>query len=298
MLISIGKKPRNKVNVIREREVRSLNPWYVHFRAKLCCKNLSVNMQKENDFHIAHFRLKCSHSNISQNSNFMSYHRGFDSLSPSDAITKPLLELLWSTWYSCINSLQDNIHSIDPYIVFENYKFRITASLPLSGYNELTKSHPWAVHRESMTSLDNNQSWQYTGPLDHLHADDRCKFTFYIHKHWNVNDFWHPCIRIPEVCLLVGMRTLLYRRVIFSTPPNIGAWGDWGRLIWWQPVCLNLLEKHLPNVNKLTYSISQEICTRFCWALLCCGYAIVHNEFTWSIYPYSSGLHCWHWGNR
>ena len=38
------------------------------------------------------------------------------------------------------------------------------------------------------------------------------------------------------------------------------------------------------------YSISQEICTRFCCALLCCGYAIVHNEFTWSIYPYSSGL--------
>ena len=46
------------------------------------------------------------------------------------------------------------------------------------------------------------------------------------------------------------------------------------------------------------YSISQEICTRFFCALLCCGYAIVHNEFTWSIYPYSSGLLCWHWGNR
>ena len=46
------------------------------------------------------------------------------------------------------------------------------------------------------------------------------------------------------------------------------------------------------------YSISQEICTRFCCALLCCGYAIVHNEFTWSIYPYSSGLLCWHWSNR
>ena len=48
----------------------------------------------------------------------------------------------------------------------------------------------------------------------------------------------------------------------------------------------------------ITYSISQEICTRFCCALLCCGYAIVHNEFTWSIYPYSSGLLRWHWGNR
>ena len=48
-----------------------------------------------------------------------------------------------------------------------------------------------------------------------------------------------------------------------------------------------------PSMDK--YSISQEICTRFCCALLCCGYAIVHNEFTWGIYPYSSGLLCWHW---
>ena len=47
-----------------------------------------------------------------------------------------------------------------------------------------------------------------------------------------------------------------------------------------------------------SYSISQEISTRFSCALLCCGYAIVHNEFTSSIYPYSSGLLCWHWGNR
>ena len=49
---------------------------------------------------------------------------------------------------------------------------------------------------------------------------------------------------------------------------------------------------------RYTHSISQTICTRFCCALLCCGYAIVHNEFTWSIHPYSSGLLCWHWGNR
>ena len=46
------------------------------------------------------------------------------------------------------------------------------------------------------------------------------------------------------------------------------------------------------------YSISQEICTRFCCALLFCGYAIVHNEFIWRIYPYSSWSLCWHWGNR
>ena len=52
------------------------------------------------------------------------------------------------------------------------------------------------------------------------------------------------------------------------------------------------------SLALMNYSISQEICTRFCCALLCCRYAIVHNEFTWSIYPYSSGLLCWHWGNR
>ena len=55
---------------------------------------------------------------------------------------------------------------------------------------------------------------------------------------------------------------------------------------------------HFCTITCCTYSISQEICTRFCCALLCCGYAIVHNDFTWSIYPYSSGLLCWHWGNR
>ena len=54
-----------------------------------------------------------------------------------------------------------------------------------------------------------------------------------------------------------------------------------------------------PHITYMqTYSISQEICTRFCCALLCCGYAIVHNEFTWSICPYSPELLCWHWGNR
>ena len=64
---------------------------------------------------------------------------------------------------------------------------------------------------------------------------------------------------------------------------------------------VNIIMTQFPSmcVSEVdVYSISQEICTRFCCALLCCGYAIVHNEFTWSIYPYSSGLLCWHWGNR
>ena len=49
--------------------------------------------------------------------------------------------------------------------------------------------------------------------------------------------------------------------------------------------CLVLL--HLTQILRVIllaprqlYSISQEICTRVCCALLCCGYAIVHNEFT------------------
>ena len=75
---------------------------------------------------------------------------------------------------------------------------------------------------------------------------------------------------------------------------------------------LNLIERAIHVVSRCSckmimganiYGAEQtvypkKICTRFCCALLCCGYAIVHNEFTWSIYPYSSGLLCWHWGNR
>ena len=58
-------------------------------------------------------------------------------------------------------------------------------------------------------------------------------------------------------------------------------------------VCIFLGIYCMPSHNKtwqnqgLLYSKSQEICTPFRCALLCCGYAIVHNEFTWSIYPYS-----------
>ena len=62
--------------------------------------------------------------------------------------------------------------------------------------------------------------------------------------------------------------------------------------------CLVLSRRQPIICTNENYSISQEICTRFCCGLLCCGYAIAHNEFTWSIYPYSSGLLYWHWGNR
>ena len=85
-----------------------------------------------------------------------------------------------------------------------------------------------------------------------------------------------------------------------------GHWGSPGskNLTSWKPrSCrcytlpwLMLMWRHQAP-GQQQYSISQEMCTRFCCALLCCGYAIVHNEFTWSIYPYSSGLLCWHCGN-
>ena len=55
------------------------------------------------------------------------------------------------------------------------------------------------------------------------------------------------------------------------------------------------------NTRSPPYSISQEICTRFCCALLCCGYAMVHNELTWSIYPYPmlrADSHFWLVNNR
>ena len=44
-------------------------------------------------------------------------------------------------------------------------------------------------------------------------------------------------------------------------------------LVW----CLNATSLMSTNRSPLTYSISQEICTRFCCALLCCGYGIVRN---------------------
>ena len=92
--------------------------------------------------------------------------------------------------------------------------------------------------------------------------------------------------------------------VFFDLHPNkrlSKQWWSWwfetpSRPLWRQ---CNAAGLHPWQFTKgFLYSISQEICTRFCCALLCCGYAIVHNEFTWSIYPYSSGLLCWHWGNR
>ena len=118
-------------------------------------------------------------------------------------------------------------------------------------------------------------------------------------------------------------------RGIHRSPVNFTHKGQWHRYLMFSSICAWIngwvntaeagdLRRHRAHIDvtligtrivvsvmvtswhdPLTpYNISQEICTRFCCALLCCGYAIVHNEFTWSIYPYSSGLLCWHWGNR
>ena len=57
---------------------------------------------------------------------------------------------------------------------------------------------------------------------------------------------------------------------VCCVPDRLRGWPQIGRL----------MAIHELGIILSGYSISQEICTRFCYALLCCGYAIVHNEFT------------------
>ena len=105
-------------------------------------------------------------------------------------------------------------------------------------------------------------------------------------------------------CRRPGARPLFYWRIYAS----LGTNELWKFSMWYKrlldslntfisDMCPRSLAEAIIYEIRI-YSISQEICTRFCCLLLCCGYAIVHNEFTWNIYPYSSGLLCWHWGNR
>ena len=119
--------------------------------------------------------------------------------------------------------------------------------------------------------------------------------------------------------MLLGMWLLIHTVMYFQLSRIHGTW-DLPNLYsdqsmtngWCQSTTISQLWQELMSFKPLAwydqktrcdqsqnfYGISQEICTRFCCVLLCCGYAIVHNEFTWSIYSYSSGLLCWHWGNR
>ena len=99
-------------------------------------------------------------------------------------------------------------------------------------------------------------------------------FTYLVRANWHQGGTWVFCVVLPSS---------------FTQNSTVGF-----RL----STSLGLSTARTIQLAISAYSISQEICTRFCYALLCCGYAIVHNEFTWSIYPYSSGLLCWHWGNR
>ena len=95
--------------------------------------------------------------------------------------------------------------------------------------------------------------------------------------------FNHSCLYPRLIQLATDWKWLKSRYILDGVPGETPTANVWLRSV---------------SVIVCSYSISQEICTRFCCALLCCGYAIVHNELTWSINPYSSGLLCWHWGNR
>ena len=98
---------------------------------------------------------------------------------------------------------------------------------------------------------------------------------------------YHHCANLSEGIVRYILSSVWVRLSIFS-PLSIIQYV--GLYVFSLPISIVMIE--------IICSISQEICTRFCCTLLCCGYVIVHNEFTWSIYPYSSGLFCWHWGNR
>ena len=109
---------------------------------------------------------------------------------------------------------------------------------------------------------------------------------------WNWSTFWkyhnHNAFQLVDSILLsISLHWLCMPTHVDIAIPSKRV------LLWTMPGAYII-----QVIYCMPYSIPQEICTRFCCALLCCGYAIVHNEFTWSIYPYSSGLLFWHWGNR
>ena len=127
----------------------------------------------------------------------------------------------------------------------------------------------------------------------------------------------HCCVCNPSIIhmVLVFCALGLGIHIVCPISPILISLGGCNIFNHWRAYCfektfrdshLSILDTEMTHIVESlprerqgpTYSISQEICTRFCCALLDCGYAIVHNEFTWSIYPYSSGLLCWHWGNR
>ena len=115
------------------------------------------------------------------------------------------------------------------------------------------------------------------------------------------------CRKIDNIChsfICMSNCQIVHRSIVLKESTDLTVCRVLLRIIQIE-ICVSYKFNKLPpslvgyvwfDISKLNhyYSIPQEICTQFCCALLCCGYAIVHNEFTWSIYPYSSGLLCWH----
>ena len=107
-----------------------------------------------------------------------------------------------------------------------------------------------------------------------------------------------PCTKFcSDHCIRIDMKVKRnIHRISIAMEKLLVKWGP--ALLVFQPTSKILVGMNcIIWATMCMYSISQEICTRFCCALLCCGYVIIHNEFTWCIYPYSPGLLCWHWGN-
>ena len=138
-----------------------------------------------------------------------------------------------------------------------------------------------------------------------------------LHKRWENNTLqngaWEQS-SIDEVWMIIALKSIMIhwgpgeKAVVVVVPCRANHVITDEQPIWWLvDTIYQTFAAYYTNsycikwtviIAEGIYSISQEIWTRFCCALLCFGHAIVHNEFTWSIYPYSSGLLCWHWGNR
>ena len=131
-------------------------------------------------------------------------------------------------------------------------------------------------------------AWLITIPV--VRFNNYRHISLYMHINYNIVLLWDANFLIMD---WISNRThSLIRHAITDPSPNFN--GGLTNL----PFRLGYGWEIISHIFMWMYSISQEICTQFCCALLCSGYAIVHNEFTWSIYPYSWGLLCWHWGNR
>ena len=130
----------------------------------------------------------------------------------------------------------------------------------------------------------------------HSRAADWCPFVLR-HSLSQVSSFMHLGMLWKQSGLHMLWNAMYIYDKLVANCKNITLKICWLRMFLYFLTTWNMLNASFAIWCGFVYSISQEICTRFCCALLCCGYAIVHNEFTWSIYPYSSGLPCWHWGN-